>query len=319
MTGGQSTTDASQVRYAQTISDRVRVTGFSSGFDYLRLTLAVAVLVWHTFPILHDVPVARDFFTSPWGVLPRIILPMFFALSGFLVAASLERNSLPIFLAYRAIRIVPALAMEVGLSALILGPLMTTLPLSEYFSQRQVYGYFLNAIGFIRYLLPGVFENNPWPRFVNGSLWTVPFELECYIALAMLAVVGITARVRWLVAIILVASIALLLYGFTFNLTEFRSDDQVSGRVLVLCFLSGVPRTLCFFGASGRIPDRLDRTRESAKAADLAEWRLFLRNLSLRVSDAANACRPFPVDRMVSFACGNLVCSAVCRLLVARH
>lgn len=60
---------------------------------------------------------------------------MFFALSGFLVAASFERTkTLGMFYGLRAIRIYPALAFDTIVSALILGPLFTGLPLSSYFS-----------------------------------------------------------------------------------------------------------------------------------------------------------------------------------------
>jgi peptidoglycan/LPS O-acetylase OafA/YrhL len=55
---------------------------------------------------------------------------MFFALSGFLVAGSPERSkTLLTFLGLRAIRIYPALGVEVVLSALLIGTAVTTLPL----------------------------------------------------------------------------------------------------------------------------------------------------------------------------------------------
>ena len=48
------------------------------------------------------------------------------SLSGFLVASSLVRSaSLADFFIRRAVRIVPALAAEIALSALVIGPLLT--------------------------------------------------------------------------------------------------------------------------------------------------------------------------------------------------
>ena len=59
---------------------------------------------------------------------------MFFCLSGFLVAGSLERCRTPIsFAGLRIFRIFPALVVEVLLSALILGPLLTHYSLKMYF------------------------------------------------------------------------------------------------------------------------------------------------------------------------------------------
>jgi peptidoglycan/LPS O-acetylase OafA/YrhL len=63
---------------------------------------------------------------------------MFFALSGFLVTGSAIRTrSVRTFLTFRFLRIFPALATEVTLSAVILGPLLTTLPLKDYVSDHH--------------------------------------------------------------------------------------------------------------------------------------------------------------------------------------
>jgi peptidoglycan/LPS O-acetylase OafA/YrhL len=69
--------------------------------------------------------------------------------------------------------------------------MFTTLPLTKYFSHPTFWSYFGNLIGWIHFLLPGVFENNPLNIAVNLSLWTVPYELECYIALMALALLGL--------------------------------------------------------------------------------------------------------------------------------
>jgi peptidoglycan/LPS O-acetylase OafA/YrhL len=75
------------------------------------------------------------------------ILPMFFALSGFLVSASALRLPLREYILNRAFRIMPALGVDVALSALVLGPLFTTLALVEYFTSSGFFVYFFNIIG----------------------------------------------------------------------------------------------------------------------------------------------------------------------------
>lgn len=208
------------------------------GFDYLRLALALGVILVHSVGINYNwktlaaeiTPVQR----MPWGY----IVPMFFALSGFLVAGSLERSkSLPGFLGLRGLRIVPALAMEITLSALILGPLFTTFSLSDYFSHPDFRKYFLNVVGLIQLFLPGVFANHPWP-FMNSQLWTVPIELDCYLVLAVLALVRVT-RHKWL----LLAAVALLQLAVSVHSAispPVGTWGVYHSRSLVMCFLWGL-------------------------------------------------------------------------------
>lgn len=167
-----------------------------SGFDYMRIVLAVSVLAWHTPWLIHGkLPVGPISWSYPFALS---LVPMFFGLSGFLIAGSLDRSkTLVMFLGLRALRIAPALAVEVLLSAIILGPLFTTETLSTYFSSKDFYLYFLNMIGDIHYYLPGVFKTNKHD-YVNGQLWTVPYELYSYILVAALSIVGICRRRAWL-------------------------------------------------------------------------------------------------------------------------
>lgn len=187
---------ASQVD-APTLHRRMLETGGrSTGFDYLRIVLAISVIVWHAFPLSYGSSAEAIKNSAIWSqLLVGLALPMFFALSGFLVAGSLERNpSIVTFLGLRAIRIAPALTVEVILSALLLGPLLTTLTLGEYFRDPLFYRYLLNIVGHIQYHLPGLFLTNPLPSVVNGQLWTVPWELKCYIALTFLAMFGLVRK-----------------------------------------------------------------------------------------------------------------------------
>jgi len=125
------------------------------------------------------------------------LVPIFFALSGFLVAGSLERClTTSGFIGLRIIRIYPALAVEVVLSSLIVGPLFTRFLLPDYVENSLFRNYFWNFIGDVQYKLPGVFDEYGamHESSVNGQLWTVPFELLCYVILAALALVGIKHR-----------------------------------------------------------------------------------------------------------------------------
>ncbi len=164
----------------------------TTGFDYLRIALATAVLAWHSIILsTGSAPLDRALWSGPFRFLPAAILPMFFALSGFLVSASLERTRLHQFLALRALRIVPALSVAVVFSALVLGAVFTTLPLRQYFTSPEFGGFFLNIIGLVHVTLPGVFEHNPDPRFIATQLWTIPFEFACYNALDIFSLVNI--------------------------------------------------------------------------------------------------------------------------------
>ena len=76
------------------------------------------------------------------------------------------------------------------LSALVLGPLLTTLPLSKYFTDPQFFRYFGNIVGWITFYLPGVFQQND-PPIVNINLWTLPSEFDCYVITAALMSFGL--------------------------------------------------------------------------------------------------------------------------------
>lgn len=213
--------------------------GATTGFDYLRIGLSVAVLGWHSIGLSVRSPeLDAALWSGPFRFLPAAIIPVFFALSGFLVTGSLGRTRLHQFVTLRFVRLIPALAVEIALSALLVGLVFTTLPASEYLTSRAFYAYFLNIVGDIHFYLPGVFENNPFPGLVNGQLWTIPFELECYLALVLLAVSTVIRR-RLAFTII----VAVLSLGFTVRALTGPPISGVThapGRVLVVCFLAAV-------------------------------------------------------------------------------
>jgi peptidoglycan/LPS O-acetylase OafA/YrhL len=205
----------------------------------MRILLALSVVFWHTIIITYGHEFQDVVWNTPlYRLLITGILPAFFVLSGFLVAGSLERSkTLAGFMFLRIIRIFPALVLEITLSALILGPAMTSLPLDQYFGDERFFAYFLNCVGDIHFELPGLFDHNPYPSVTNGQLWTVPWELECYIALSVLAFVGLAQRTRWFAGLIFLV----LGYGvFRFVAGSSAPEGPFVGRMLVFCFLMGV-------------------------------------------------------------------------------
>lgn len=210
-----------------------------AGFDYERITLALAVIAWHTIVVCYGPIVEKQIWVSPWRPMAYFIVPSFFALSGFLVGGSLERNDLPSFITLRAMRIFPALAAEVVISALVIGPLVTSLPLRTYFTSRGFFTYFLNIIGDIHYVLPGVFLSNPSGGWVNLQLWTVPLELESYLAISLLSLLALHKRPRLLLVILTAICLAYMAWqSVTGRYPPF--DVRPPGSIAVLAFLFGV-------------------------------------------------------------------------------
>ena len=224
----------------ETIGERFAASGgYTAGFGYLRIGLAVAVLCWHSIWISGAAELDRAIWSGPFRFLPAAVIPMFFALSGFLVASSLQRSKLHQFVILRIIRIVPALAVEIALSALILGAAFTTLPLADYFTAKDFYAYFLNIVGIVHFELPGVFADNAAPKLINAQLWTIPFELECYLALIVLSVTALLGRRALFLGLIVLLSFALAWLSYL-NPMPQELETNVSGRVLVLSFLAAV-------------------------------------------------------------------------------
>lgn len=164
--------------------------GHRSGnnFDAIRIVAAFAVLVSHHFALTAQVEPSFLGLHS-WGGAAVIV---FFVISGYLVTSSWYND--PNFLRFslrRILRIWPALTAVVVLTAYGLGAFVTSLSLREYWTHRATFDYLLNLIMQVHFVLPGVFEVNPYARGVNGSLWTIPLEVRCYIVMALAGLLGL--------------------------------------------------------------------------------------------------------------------------------
>ena len=222
-----------------TIDETLKAAAYKpTGFDYMRLILASGVIAQHSVNVSDGAEAAKQLFHTEWRAVFAIILPMFFSLSGFLVAGSLFRcRTLVSFMSLRILRLGPALAGEVILSAIIIGPFLTTYSVLDYVRDDRFPVYFLNIVGYIHYELPGVFAGNPWPNTVNLQLWTIPYELKCYLVLAGLALTGLVRRRLLLLLVAIGIQTAMAAYVMA---THPVLETVVSGRILVFCFVWGI-------------------------------------------------------------------------------
>jgi peptidoglycan/LPS O-acetylase OafA/YrhL len=165
--------------------------GRRNNFDLLRLGAALLVVVSHSTLLFGPAFEPFRWFTGYTSGGDFAVLA-FFSISGFLVSESWFHDPhTSRFFARRLLRVVPALATVTFLSALALGPLVTTLGWRDYWRDPASWTYLLNALVFpLQYELPGVFTDNPFPRWVNGSLWTLQLEFSLYIVLMLVGLLG---------------------------------------------------------------------------------------------------------------------------------
>lgn len=163
-----------------------------NNFDFIRFAAASLVLFNHHYTLTGRAEL------SFLGIntLSGLAVSVFFALSGYLVTQSWFADPHPWRFALRRIlRIWPALAVVVALSVFVLGPALSVLVPKAYFLRTETWRYFSSLFMQPAWFLPGVFETNA-STAVNGSLWTIPLEVQCYFALMLAGLVGILAAPR---------------------------------------------------------------------------------------------------------------------------
>ncbi|NGZ76057.1 acyltransferase family protein [Saccharibacillus alkalitolerans] len=156
-----------------------------------------------------------------------IAVATFFIISGFLISASFERSTIKQYVINRTLRIFPGLLVVLALTVFVIGPLFTRLSYSDYFSNVITWSYFKNILLVnVQYSLPGLFENNLYPNAVNGSIWTLSYEVLCYIGLLILGYYGIFKNKK---AVLLVF---LLITAMSFFLPSTYSATNLNGFLL---------------------------------------------------------------------------------------
>ena len=150
--------------------------GRDNNLNLLRVLAAAAVLVSHAYPITRGPEAEEPLHNLTGFTLGTVAVYVFFVVSGFLIAKSFEGSKGVLdWSAARVLRLFPGLFVALALTVLVLGPIVTTLPLAAYFADPATLAYLPQNLALIaqRFDLPGVFVGNPYPSAVNGSLWTL--------------------------------------------------------------------------------------------------------------------------------------------------
>ncbi|MCD1259527.1 acyltransferase [Paenibacillus athensensis] len=217
--------------------------GRRNNYDIMRFIAAILVIYDHSYPLGAGIGGGDAIAVLTHGKWNSGALgvAIFFIISGFLITQSYERSkNIFIFAKARFLRIYPALIVAILLSAFVLGTLVTSLPTGEYLTNSQTYQYVKALLLYpMQWNLPGVFEGNVYKNSVNGSLWTIPFEVLCY---GIVAIAGILGMLRYKTFMVVLFSLTLFVYFFYDQIWPF--GKQIFGlQVIDLCQL------FCYFSA----------------------------------------------------------------------
>lgn len=165
-----------------------------NSFNLARLIAALSVVFSHSFLIPVGPQALEPLATVTPFNLSQHAVNAFFVLSGLTLSQSIVRKPEIInFAIARALRIFPALVGFGLVFAFIVGPLVTRMPLEEYWVDLHTWIYALGILLFFQHATPphDIFTNVPLAGSINNPLWTIKYELAAYIALGVSSVIGV--------------------------------------------------------------------------------------------------------------------------------
>ena len=171
-----------------------------NNFDFLRFFFASLVILTHAYSLVTPSVIERE----PLGLATgnrvsfgSLAVDCFFAISGFLITQSwLRTPQMRDYFKKRALRIYPGWTVALVFCVLVVGPILRpdhTLQLGSPATFGFLSQLVLHDAGQLK-ILPGI------PGAINGSTWTIPFELMCYVMVAVLGFLGLFRKPLLLLA-----------------------------------------------------------------------------------------------------------------------
>ena len=211
----------------------------SNNLNILRLLLALAVIVSHSFPVaLGPGGDSREEPLFTWTHQQEssgaVAVDSFFFISGLLVTASwLRSKSMQDYLLKRILRIYPGFIVAMGFTAALIWAICP-----------EFRAVVVHPVGWLLLLLQnllflsnssvcyqGIFAGNPYPNMANASLWTIPMEFICYLIVSAIGLFCLFKR-RFLIFL------AVLLGYEIYAISQFAGVSPF--EEFLVCFLTGV-------------------------------------------------------------------------------
>jgi peptidoglycan/LPS O-acetylase OafA/YrhL len=190
-----------------------------NALNLFRLGLAAEVMLFHSWPVTGRMP--------PHALLQLMFavgVDGFFAISGFLITASWLRDPrLRDYLVARALRILPGLYVCLIITAFVFAPITVAVQggsAAKLLQSSAPFEYVLkNAtlVSVLQFDVAGTPREVASPGIWNASLWSLIWEVLCYIVIAVIGIIGLANR-RWVSLAILALAVlgATLLPPLTF-------------------------------------------------------------------------------------------------------
>lgn len=211
-----------------------------NNFDFLRLLFASLVIVSHSYILTGNTdPLALA--THNQVSFGGLAVDIFFIMSGYLILNSVKFSHSPqSYLWKRLLRLFPGLFVLLVFSLLLLFLMYTG---DNIFYESSFWTYLPNNLSLYRvqYYVAHVFDNNPYSKAINGSLWSLSYEFTMYLFIGVLFPLR---RSKLLSPLLLVCfASAMLLFNLkpTFLSNVFGSFclDSAQAYRLATYFLSG--------------------------------------------------------------------------------
>ena len=159
----------------------------NNSFTILSIIMSILIIYFHSYPLFYGILSKKtDIFTKFIGVsLGEIIVGSFFTISGFMIITSLKKSkNIFEYLKKRIIKIFLPLIFNLLICSFIIVPIVCNIPIINFIKKPELYkNYIFDNIFLWKntpYFILNAFSTNPYPKAINGSLWTIKHQFFMY-------------------------------------------------------------------------------------------------------------------------------------------